>query len=267
VGAFKDTESNKDAFEALQENEYIRYEDLPLKTKDGRLIQVEFVSNVYLVENEKVIQCNIRDITAHKQADKTLARLEKEFRNLVENAPVGIFRTTVNGDFLFLNDSLSQMLGFDSTQATMPLRAIQCYKNPMDRISILEIVQKEGRINNREIDVLTKTGETRNVLLSATLEKDILTGMVIDITAHKHSAERVQRQLEHLTALSAIDRVIASNFDLKLSLSEILNHVTKELGADAADILIFNSNSKMLEFGAEYGFRTTAVKKAQVRLG
>ena len=53
VGAFKDIEASQDAFEALQKNEYIRYEDLPLKAKDGRLIQVEFVSNVYLVDDEE----------------------------------------------------------------------------------------------------------------------------------------------------------------------------------------------------------------------
>ena len=74
VGAFKDIEANQEAFEALQKNEYIRYEDLPLKAKDGRLIQVEFVSNVYLVGNEKVIQCNIRDITERKQAQDELAK-------------------------------------------------------------------------------------------------------------------------------------------------------------------------------------------------
>jgi PAS domain S-box-containing protein len=54
VGAFKDIEASQEAFEALQKNEYIRYEDLPLRAKDGRLIQVEFVSNVYLVDDEKV---------------------------------------------------------------------------------------------------------------------------------------------------------------------------------------------------------------------
>jgi diguanylate cyclase (GGDEF)-like protein/PAS domain S-box-containing protein len=72
VGAFKDIEASQDAFEALQKNEYIRYEDLPLRAKDGRLIEVEFVSNVYLVEAEKVIQCNIRDITDRKQARDAL---------------------------------------------------------------------------------------------------------------------------------------------------------------------------------------------------
>jgi len=74
VGAFKDLEASQQAFEALQKNEYIRYEDLPLKAKSGRLVDVEFVSNVYLVGEEKVIQCNIRDITERKQAQDALLK-------------------------------------------------------------------------------------------------------------------------------------------------------------------------------------------------
>lgn len=70
VGAFKDAKASKEAFEELQRKKYIRYEDLPLKAKDGRIIQVEFVSNVYLVEGKKVIQCNIRDISERVLADK-----------------------------------------------------------------------------------------------------------------------------------------------------------------------------------------------------
>ena len=77
----------------------------------------------------------------------------------------------------------------------------------------------------------------------------------------------IQRQLEHLTALSAIDQVIAGNFDLSLILSEILTHVTIELGVDAADILIYDSNTQMLEYGAGRGFRTKAVMKTHVSLG
>ena len=80
VGAFRDIEASQDAFESLRENEYIRYEDLPLKTKDGRLIQVEFVSNVYLVGGEKVIQCNIRDISERVQIQNALIQSEALLR-------------------------------------------------------------------------------------------------------------------------------------------------------------------------------------------
>ena len=341
------------------------------------------------------ILCVFQDITERKQTEEALARSEKDFRNLVENSLVGIFRTNVKGELLFANDSLAQILGFDSPLEVMQTGVVFLYKNPADRLKVLEIVQEEGKINNQEIDLLTKKGETRNILLSATFEKDTLTGMIIDITERKHGEEalresekeyrnlfensvvgisqahldghliransayaqmygyenpeemmaevshlgkqlyanpqdreevmrtlaakgimepreiavvrrdgtrffvlvsaraikdsegnvlfnqaehvditerkeaaaRIQRQLEHLLALSSIDRVISSNFDLNMNISEILTHVITELGMDAADILILNPGTQILEFGAERGFRTKAVRKAQVRLG
>ena len=72
VGAFRDVEASKEAFLALQEREYIRYKDLPLRAKDGHLVPVEFVSNVYMVGDEKVIQCNIRDISERKEVQDAL---------------------------------------------------------------------------------------------------------------------------------------------------------------------------------------------------
>src|SRR5260370_27197279 len=67
IGQFKDIAANQSAFETLQQNEYIRYENLPLRRKDGKEIQVEFVGNVYWVEADKVIQCNIRDISVRAE--------------------------------------------------------------------------------------------------------------------------------------------------------------------------------------------------------
>lgn len=61
IGFLKDVVANKDKFLELQQKEIVRYMDLPLETADGRTINVEFVSNVYLVAHIKVIQCFIRE--------------------------------------------------------------------------------------------------------------------------------------------------------------------------------------------------------------
>ena len=72
IGAFIDARKSREAYKELQKNNYIRYEDLPLETKNGQRMEVEFVSNVYLVNNERVIQCNIRDISERKRLERNL---------------------------------------------------------------------------------------------------------------------------------------------------------------------------------------------------
>lgn len=83
LSPFKDMESNQAMLERLQQHGYIRYEDLPLETRDGRKIAVEFVSNVYQAGNKKVIQCNIRDITERKHAEDEIRRLKEELEERV----------------------------------------------------------------------------------------------------------------------------------------------------------------------------------------
>jgi len=68
LGFFRNIAANEDKFRELQARDYVRYEDMPLETAAGRKIDVEFVSNVYLVEGKRVIQCNIRDISDRVRA-------------------------------------------------------------------------------------------------------------------------------------------------------------------------------------------------------
>src|SRR5271154_6438794 len=78
LSSFRDIESNRAILARLQQDGYVRYGDLLLKTADNRHIAVDFVSNVYPVGNRKVIQCNIRDITERKQAQEEISRLNAE---------------------------------------------------------------------------------------------------------------------------------------------------------------------------------------------
>ena len=84
LGFFRDIIGNQENFLELQRKGYVRYEDKPLETYDGRRIDVEFVSNVYEVDHQQVIQCNIRNITDRKRAEKALLESEERYERITE---------------------------------------------------------------------------------------------------------------------------------------------------------------------------------------
>lgn len=83
LGPFHDVAASREAFQQLQATEYARYENLPLESKGKEPRQVEFISNVYLVEGARVIQCNIRDITERRRAEADLRAANEELATLV----------------------------------------------------------------------------------------------------------------------------------------------------------------------------------------
>ena len=113
IGVFKDIAASKEAFKTLQNNEYIRYEHLPLENHDGKPIDVEFVSNVYLVDHTKVIQCNIRDITERKQVEKQLKELSLRNEAILAAIPDIIMEVDNNKIYTWANQAGIQFFGED----------------------------------------------------------------------------------------------------------------------------------------------------------
>jgi len=100
----------------LWESGYIRYEDLPLETKDGRRIEVEFISNAYEVDDRSIIQCNIRDITDRKEAEQSAREAAERFRFLAESLPTKIFTATPNGNRNYFNQQWCEFTGLSFDQ-------------------------------------------------------------------------------------------------------------------------------------------------------
>ncbi|MEO6103837.1 MAG: PAS domain S-box protein, partial [Pseudoxanthomonas sp.] len=111
LGFFKDVVANEAKFTELSIKGYVRYESLPLETKDGRRIEVEFVSNVYLVNGEKVIQCNIRDVTTRRQAEEAMRRQETELRVLFDLMPAMIWFKDTENNHLRVNQRAAESIG------------------------------------------------------------------------------------------------------------------------------------------------------------
>lgn len=91
IGAFKDIAASRAAFANLQAKTYVRYEDLPLVANDGRRLDVEFVSNVYRVDNENVIQCNIRDVATRRRAERRTLEERACLNAILESSEAPIF--------------------------------------------------------------------------------------------------------------------------------------------------------------------------------
>ena len=113
LGFFKNLVANHVKFEELKRNEYVRYDNLPLETVDGRQIDVEFISNVYYVNSKKVMQCNIRDITERKRVEAAHIRLA----TAVEQASEAIVITDVQGNIVYTNPAFEKITGYTRAEA------------------------------------------------------------------------------------------------------------------------------------------------------
>ncbi len=124
IGPFRDVQASKTAYRELQSKDYVRYENLPLETRDKREIQVEFVSNIYKVDHTRIIQCNIRDITERKQVERQL-RFHAEVLDEISDAVVVIDNL---GIVNYWNRGAERLYGCSEKEASgQPIGALYKY--------------------------------------------------------------------------------------------------------------------------------------------
>lgn len=124
IGLSTQKEQNIGAFNELIEKGYIRYDNLPLKSKNGEVCEVEFVSNVYEENGRQVIQCNIRDIRQRKFAEaenrlliEQIEHHNQRLNNIIANIPGVVWESwrepnKKNQRIDFVSEYIEKMLGY-----------------------------------------------------------------------------------------------------------------------------------------------------------
>ena len=179
IGPFRDIAASQAAFRKLQRKEYIRYDNLPLETKGHRHRHVEFVSNVYLVNGTKVIQCNIRDITARHQAEVALANASKELERRVDE------RTA---ELVAANKLMKQMLDEGKRAEEKIRKSRERLRNLSGRLqSLLE--EERMRISREIHDELGQALTVLKLDLSS-IRRSLVSDGLAEQSAKVHDIER-----------------------------------------------------------------------------
>ena len=218
---FKEVSANAAAFLKLHKKGYFRYENLLLEAKDGRRCNVDFVSNVYQAGSQKVIQCNLRDITERRQAENTLAESMLRYQDLFDNAGLGIFQTGADGRIMAVNPEFARLLGYQSPEELLSLvgDAADVFADPQRRAEIIRLKAENPDMFRFENLYRRKDGSTffGSLTLRQVTGPDgqaLFEGLVEDTTQRKQAEENVKLSEARYRSLVETQTDVISRSDL-----------------------------------------------------
>ncbi len=108
-----------------------------------------------------------RDITDRTRAEQELRRSEAKYRELIERATYGIYRSTLDGRFVTVNPALTHMLGYETeSELLVADRAGVQHWNPADRERLVDLARRGQRIEGMEVEWYKRDGDRILVRLS-----------------------------------------------------------------------------------------------------
>lgn len=195
--------------------------------------QVETRTAELAKANEKLTQ----EITERKQTGEALRESEKQYRNIVDNALIGVYETSLNGEILYVNDAMTRVFGCDSPAEMIGTGSVVGYKNTKDREFFLKNLKKYGRVENFEIEAVTPAGETKNVIISAVLDGEKISGMIMDITDRKIAEEVLRKSRKTMDTLINSTHDIALLADINGVVLAINKIAAASYGVDPHDLM------------------------------
>ncbi len=202
-----------------------------LSVVTGLLYVVAYISattaNMLKMHKDKLNKQNIelvrandrlgREIDERKQAEEALRESEEKYRNLFNNAQVGMYRTRISdGKFIEANDALARMFGYEDRADILEAEYITAdnYVEPGMRDTLLAILSEHGEFRNFEARLYRKDRSAAWFRYSGRIypEKECIEGVAANITEEKRLKKQLL-QAQKMEAIGTLAGGIAHNFN------------------------------------------------------
>ncbi len=247
----------------------IQARNIEVKTidKDSMIHYLELFLSFFKKNDEiHAIQVIVHDITNRRQIEEALKASEEKYRILFESAPIGISTSDFNGKALTFNQRTLEMMGYTANELkTIDLN--DTYLDPNDRKEILQELQEQGSIVDREVLRKRKDGSEYCILMNSelieiggkklflTTVRDITEGKNAEVEAQKskdalHGSERRFRELAELLPeiVFETDKEMKITFANKVAFKKSgYTQEEMQLGVTALQMLIPEDRNRALE--------------------
>jgi PAS domain S-box-containing protein len=196
----------------------------------------------------KIIQVG-RDITKRKKAEEALLESKKELRSLFDGIPIGLYRSTPEGQRIDGNPAIVQILGYPNLEAFLNQNFTDDYAYPEDRKRWQTLMEREGIVNGFEVQYRRRNGEIIWLRESARIVRDnrgrtlYYEGAIEDITKQKESAEQIKKRNMQLELIHHIQGEIPLNKDLEIVLMSAAESIGRSFDYYKISVNLFDKET------------------------